>query len=101
MLDNQPFTCVLVSDFNLQNLPKPADSRIEIHVQREKHFAVLRFGGRTTQQDVKKKQDELLEITSKNKLRTRGKPFLMRYNSPFMPGLLRTNEIGIEILPGK
>jgi hypothetical protein len=26
-----------------------------------------------------------------------GQPFLMRYDTPWMPGFLRRNEVGIEI----
>ena len=39
----------------------------------------------------------LLTILENNDLKTKGEPFLMRYNSPFTPGFLRRNEVAIEI----
>ena len=92
------FTFVMPDKYNRENLPEPNDSRINIHLQEEKVFAVLRFSGRTNEQMVKQKQDDLTNLLSKNNYKMKGKPFLMRYNSQIMPGFLRTNEAGIEIL---
>jgi hypothetical protein len=92
------FTFVMPADFDIDSLPEPRDKRIDIHKQEEKVFAVLRFSGNTTEEKVKQKQNELLKMVARNTYKTRGKPFLMRYNSPIMPGFLRTNEVGIEIL---
>jgi hypothetical protein len=77
--------------------PEPLDGRIDIHVQAPKTFAVLRFSGNATRKKVEKKSRELLNELSGKGFRTVGEPFLMRYNSPFMPGFLRTNEVGIEV----
>jgi hypothetical protein len=92
------FTFVMPGNYGAGNIPKPEDSRVKIHVQEEKKFAVLRFRGRATEGMVSRKQRELLKSMSRTNYGTRGSPFLMRYNSPFMPGFMRTNEIGIEIL---
>ncbi|UCH89990.1 MAG: heme-binding protein [Thermoplasmata archaeon] len=92
------FTFVMPADYDLDRLPEPRDKRIDIHVQQEKIFAVLRFSGRTTKQKVKQKENELLKLLSQNNYKMRGKPFLMRYNNPIMPGFLRTNEVGIEVI---
>ena len=83
--------------YELDRLPKPQDKRIDIHVQQEKVFAVLRFSGKITEQKVKQKQTVLLNLLEKTNYKLKGKPFLMRYNNPIMPGFLRTNEVGIEV----
>ena len=92
------FTFVLPSSFTFENVPKPTDERIRIHMQPARIFAVLRFGGRSTEDKFKKQGNILLHVLSKHHIETRGGLFLMRYNSPFAPGFMRRNEVGIEIL---
>lgn len=92
------FTFVMPSAYGLDTIPEPDNAEVKLHVQKEKTFAVLRFGGRTTEERVDLKKKELLEIVSFNNISKRGDVFLMRYNSPFMPGFLRTNEVGIEVI---
>jgi len=41
--------------------------------------------------------EDLMRILSNNNVRTKGKPFLMRYSSPFTLGFMRRNQIGIEL----
>ncbi len=42
-------------------------------------------------------RDRLLKVLESEKIQIAGTPFLMRYNSPFTPGFLRRNEVGVEI----
>ncbi len=97
------FTFVMPSKYDRKSLPKPVSPLVIIHVQENKIFAVLDFGGRATNKRTMKRREEFLGVISKRELKTRGGIFLMRYNSPFMPGPFRTNEIGIELIfyPGK
>jgi hypothetical protein len=44
------------------------------------------------------REEELLRVLKENGISTRGSPFLMRYNSPFAPGFLRRNEVGVEVV---
>ena len=97
--DDRFFTFAMPSDYTIDTLPLPSDERVNIHVQEEKTFGVLRFSGRANPKLVKKKGTELLGILADNGIGTRGEVFLMRYNSPFAPGFMRRNEVGIEILP--
>jgi hypothetical protein len=92
------FTFVMPKSYTLDTLPVPSDKRVRIHVQPARDFAVLVFSGRTKTEKVDKRARELLDIVARQKIRTRGEPFLMRYNSPFTPGFMRRNEVGIEIL---
>jgi hypothetical protein len=95
---NKFFTFVMPRGFTIDTLPAPSDKRVRIHVQPRRDFAALVFSGRTKTEKVEGRIKELLDILAKNKIKTRGGPFLMRYNSPFTPGFLRRNEVGIEIL---
>jgi hypothetical protein len=91
------FTFVLPSDFTPESVPQPTDARIRIHVQPARIFAVLRFGGRSSEDKFKAHGKILLDVLSKHHIEIRGGLFLMRYNSPFAPGFMRRNEVGIEI----
>ena len=92
------FTFVMPKGYTIETLPVPSDKRVHIHVQPARAFAVLEFSGRTRTDKVGERIRELLDILARKKIATRGEPFLMRYNSPFTPGFLRRNVIGIEIL---
>lgn len=92
------FTFVMPSSFTMDTIPKPDDHRIDIHLQPARRFGVLRFSGRTNPKLVKQKGTELIGVLAESGLKTRGDIFLMRYNSPFAPGFMRRNEVGIEIV---
>jgi len=91
------FTFVMPPSYTAETIPAPLDSRVRIHVQAPKTFAVLRFSGRTTRTMVEKRTAELMGTLSKNGIATRNYAFLMRYNSPFAPGFMRRNEVGVEL----
>ena len=92
------FTFVMPTGHDLDTLPEPDHDEVELHTQEEKTFAVLRFGGRATRGKIDSNRKELLKIVSGSNLSKKGGVFLMRYNSPFTPGFLRRNEVGVEVL---
>ena len=89
---------VMPSSYNETTIPKPKNPKVKIEVQPEMKVAVLRFSGYTSDKKVKAKIGQLLESVKNNKLKTKGEPFLMRYNSPFSPGFIRRNEVAIELI---
>jgi hypothetical protein len=91
------FTFVMPSSYTAETIPAPLDSRVRIHVQAPKTFAVLKFSGRANRTMVERRTAELMSTLSKNGIITRNYAFLMRYNSPFTPGFMRRNEIGVEL----
>jgi len=86
------------SSYNKNTVPKPLNPSIKIEAQPKKVMAVLRFGGRTLKKRVQKYIQELFTILKSHKIQIKGEPVLMRYNSPFTPGFLRRNEVGVEII---
>jgi len=92
---------VLPSSYTRQTTPIPLNPAVKIQVQPERDLAVLRFSGRTTDARVTKFQKKLEEMVQSQGLQGKGDPILMRYNSPFTPGFLRRNEVGIEIIQTK
>ena len=91
------FAFVLPSSYDEKTVPIPNNNKIKIEVQPEKKLAVLRFSGRTNYEKTNKKFKELFDLVKNNDIKTKGKPFLMRYNSPFAPGFIRRNEVAVEI----
>jgi hypothetical protein len=97
--DEDTFSFVLPSNLDLGTAPRPKDRRIELVPVPSRHLAVLRFSGRTYDREVMIRERELLAVLKDHDIRVKGPPFLLRYNSPFTPGFLRRNEVGVEIDP--
>jgi hypothetical protein len=77
--------------------PDPLDSRVRIVTQPERDIAVIRFSGYAPQEDVDAATSRLRDGLKNEGVVTVGRPFLMRYDSPWTPGFLRRNEVAIEI----
>ena len=88
---------VVPSKYTMEDVPEPNDDRIRIHEVPERKIAVIRFRGRAGQKSVEEQKARLLDVLLRNGVETVGEPFLMRYNSPWTPGFMRRNEVGIEI----
>jgi len=94
---DKSFSFVLPSTFTAETAPEPLDERVRIEAFPERRVAVVRFRGRANYETVSRKAAELLAFVRARGLEPRGKPFLMRYNPPFVPGLLRRNEVAVEL----
>ncbi len=89
---------VMPKNFSIDNIPKPNNPKVIIEELPAAKLAVLRFKGYARQKDVNKNKNELLTVLAQNNIKTEGEPILMRYNSPFAPGFMRRNEIGIRVI---
>ena len=78
--------------------PDPLDSRVRIQTVPERDIAIIRFSGYAPTEDVNAATARLLDGLENAGITTAGQPFLMRYDSPWIPGFLRHNEVGIEIV---
>jgi len=81
-----------------KTVPQPLDSDISIDIIPKRIVAVLRFRGISTKKLIDKQKIILMDSILKEQYIPHGEVFLMRYNSPFMPGFFRRNEIAIEII---
>jgi len=91
---------VLPSDVPFEGAPKPADPRVVLEVKKGGLFAVMRFRGRTGGVDVQSRTEELRSELKEADYLMDGRPFLMRYNSPFTPSFMRHNEVAVRVVPG-
>jgi hypothetical protein len=96
--DRASFSFALPGKYDLRTAPRPLDPRIKIIGVPARLVATLRFSGHTHAREVIAREEELLRVLKENGIKARGSPFLMRYNSPFSPGFLRRNEVGVEIV---
>jgi hypothetical protein len=80
-----------------EETPDPLDSRVRIVTLPEREVAVIRFTGYASPQEVDAVTVRLQDGLKKAGIETVGESFLMRYDTPWMPGFLRRNEVGIEI----
>ena len=87
----------LPSSYTKETVPLPTNPGVAIEGQPKKEMAVLRFSGRTSEKRVEKYAQKLKTILQNEGIQCIGELILMRYNSPFTPGFLRRNEVGIEI----
>ncbi len=85
------------SSYNKDNIPAPLDSNVKIKSEPKRKLAVIRFGGYSNIKKIKKYEERLFKVLKSNKIKVKGDPLLMRYNSPFAPPFIRRNEIGVEI----
>ena len=88
---------VMPEAYSIDTIPQPNDSRVNIKKRPEKTYAVIRFSGVTNKKRIDKYSKQLFSEIDKLKLKTKGEPILMRYNSPFAPGFIRRNELAIEL----
>ena len=79
------------------SFPSPTDGRVRITEVPERTVAVLRFRGRTREKELEVYREELLRALARMGLSASSEVFLMRYNPPFVPGLFRRNELGVEV----
>ena len=91
----------LPSSYTKETVPLPTNPAVRIEIQPKKQMAVLRFSGRTPDRVVEKYLQKLKTILETEGMQFIGDPVLMRYNSPFTPGFLRRNEVGVEIKSSK
>lgn len=89
---------IVPSKYTMETVPTPNDDGIMIQEVPERKLAVIRFRGWARKGAVEKHKARLISVLQENGVETVGEPFLMRYNSPWTPGFMRRNELGIEIV---
>jgi hypothetical protein len=93
-------TFYMPSEYLLQDLPAPDDPRVELVVVPENYMAVLKYRGNWSEDRYREHEARLLAQLSQSRDWTKqGEPSWARYNPPFMPSFMRTNEVAIEVVP--
>ena len=86
---------MMPSKYTLETLPKPKNPEVKLKQIPGETFAVIQYSGRWTESNYEKHLNKLREEMAKLELSGLGDPVWARYDPPFMPWFLRTNEIQI------
>lgn len=89
----------LPAEYDYESAPRPTDESVRLVEQPSRTLAVLSFSWLTTDGRVKTKTEELRSrlAESGDSFELVGNPFLMRYEGPWVPPFLRTNEVAVEV----
>jgi hypothetical protein len=88
---------VMPSEYPLESLPQPIDSRIRLRAEPERRVAAIRYSGLWSRARYEDHERSLYEWIQQRGLEPIGEPVWARYDPPFMPWFLRRNEILIEV----
>jgi hypothetical protein len=86
-------------ELTLATLPEPLDPAIRFREVPARRVAALRYSGTWSEERYLEKLAELRAAMAAAGLRAAGEPVWARYDPPFMPWFLRTNEILVEVAP--
>jgi effector-binding domain-containing protein len=95
--DETSMSFVMPQEYSMENLPEPLDPEVRLAEIPPRMMAVIRFRGTADPGSVSEMTKRLLAVLEQHGIEAVGTPFLMRYNPPFIPGIFRKNEVGVEI----
>jgi hypothetical protein len=87
---------VMPSDYTLDKLPAPNDSKVDLHYSKEGYFAVLKFGGYANEQKIQRKIGQLKDMLIAGGYKVKGAYSYLGYNAPW-DVVGRENEVIVEI----
>lgn len=91
---------VMPPGLNLDNLPKPIDSSVQLREMPPQRMASVRFSGLTTGASIQRHTQMLKDWLTQQQLAFEDKPQVARYNDPFTLPWNRRNEILLPLKSG-
>jgi len=88
---------MMPSEYTLQSLPEPKDARVHLRALPPRRFAAIRYSGTWSQKNYQEHLDQLRSAMQREGLVALGEPIWARYDPPFKPWFMRTNEILLEV----
>jgi len=88
---------VLPREVASSSIPAPASDQVEITTREGGQFAVLRFNGYMSQQQLETAEVRLREWIADEGLTPAGSAEFAGYDPPWAPGLLRRNEVLLRV----
>lgn len=99
--EDQPYiSFIMPAEYDMSELPAPDDARVELVEVPARTLAALRFSGVADEAEVRRRVAELEARVAAAGLEATGAPIVAQYNPPWIPGLLRRNEILIPVAGG-
>ncbi len=84
---------MMPSEYSMETLPKPTDRDIRIYKSEPYRTVSIRFSGRSRMKNLQKHQDKLDAFVTEQGLQIVGGPEYAFYDAPFVPPMLRRNEV--------
>ena len=94
---NMTMQFYLPAKFNKDNAPKPSNSEIKILTVEGGYYAVIKYSGRSSDNNFLKNKDILENQLKKDKIIILSPPIRASYNSPFTLPMLKRNEIMFRV----
>ena len=88
---------IMPSSYTLDSLPTPNNSAVKIKDVAKKTFAVIKFSGRHTKENLIKHEKVLRKYLGENMIESSADPIYAFYNPPWTLPFMRRNEIMIEV----
>lgn len=88
---------MMPAEWTLESLPEPNDSRVHLVVVQTRKMAVVRYSGTWSQANYTEHLQTLTAGLARHGLVAKGDPIWARYDPPYKPWFLRTNEILVEV----
>lgn len=95
--DGYRFTFTMPSELSLETLPRPKDPRVVLREEPGRRFASVRYSGFWSESRYERHLAELRIWMGERGLEATGDPVWARYDPPWMPWFMRTNEILIPV----
>ena len=83
--------------YTLATLPEPLDARVKLREIPEQTVAVIKYSGTWSQSNYDEHLGMLKKALTQANIATQGEPVYSRYNAPFTPWFMRTNEIWFKV----
>jgi len=88
---------IMPSEYTLETLPQPRDSRVHFKLLPARTMAAIRFSGYFRQDLIQKHKQRLSDWLQEQDLETEGDFIVAGYNPPWVPGFLARNEVMIQV----
>jgi len=88
---------IMPSEYTLETLPQPKDSRVHFKLIPARSLAAIRFSGFFRQDTIQKNKQRLGRWLEEQGIETDGDFIVAGYNPPWVPGFLARNEVLIQI----
>lgn len=102
--DSEGYTYAFVMErkYSMDSLPKPNNPNVRLVERPARVMAVRRFSGRANATSFEQRRRALLAALERDAIATLGPAALAQYNAPYTPGILRRNEVLVEVAwPGQ
>lgn len=96
MGDSVTMSFVMPAEYEMNDLPKPTSDQVQIRTQESRILAVLRYGGYSDDEKIRKYAERLEEVLNENNIKVKGALLYMGYNAPW-DVVKRRNEVAFEV----